>query len=246
MRRSLDRFNELNLVIRDLDFSGQVRALDRFQQQAIDLITGSGAAASAFDLTREDNRIRDRYGIYTAGQQLLLSRRLVEAGVCVVTVRFCPEGRGDYEKTGIGWDDHAVHGNIFEAMQKQGPQFDQSLSALIEDLENRGMADDVMVVWVGEFGRTPRIHNYKGCPGCEYFGPAGCELVYGGGLNMGQIIGSTNRKGERPQERPMKYQNLLATIYRSLGIDPNHRFNNLAGIPVPILPTGQPIEELLG
>lgn len=227
------------------DLSGQMDALERFQQQAIDLLTGAGAGARAFDLTREPRKLRERYGLFTAGQQLLLARRLVEAGVSVVAVRYCPDGRGDYEKTMIGWDDHAVHGNIFAIMRQRGPRFDQSLSALIEDLEDRGMEDDVLVVVAGEFGRTPRIFHHQGCPGREHWGPAGCALVYGGGLQAGQVIGSTNAKGERPQDRPLQTQDLLATIYHSLDVDRQHTFLNEAGRPIPVLGSGKPIRELI-
>ncbi len=223
----------------------QFRDVDGFREQAVELLSGGGAAR-AFDLSRETQEVRERYGLHLGGQQCLLTRRLVEAGVGVVAVRFAPDGRGDYEKTMIGWDDHAVHGNIFAIMRKRGPQFDQAVSALIEDLEARGMQDDVVVVVVGEFGRTPRVHVHKGCPGREHWGPAGCALVYGGGLTMGQVIGSTNDKGERPQDRPLSYQDLLATIYHSMGIDPSHTFINHAGRPVPILSTGEPVVELVG
>jgi uncharacterized protein (DUF1501 family) len=164
----------------------------------------------------------------------------------MVAIRFSPDGRGDYDRTMIGWDDHAVHGNIFEIMRHRGPQFDQSVSALIEDLEDRGLHDEVLVAVVGEFGRTPRVHVHKGCPGREHWGPAGCALLYGGGLKMGQVVGSTNAKGEHPHERPLTYQGLLATLYRAMGINPSHTFLNEAGRPVPILDSGEPIAELVG
>ncbi|HUE86479.1 MAG TPA: DUF1501 domain-containing protein [Vicinamibacterales bacterium] len=223
----------------------QFRAVDGFRQQAVELLSG-GAAARAFDLSRERPEVRERYGLHLSGQQCLLARRLVEAGVDVVAVRFSPDGRGDYDKTMIGWDDHAVHGNIFAIMKKRGPQFDQAVSTLIEDLEQRGLRDEVLLVVAGEFGRTPRIHVHKGCPGREHWGPAGCALVYGGGLTMGQIVGSTNDKGEQPHDRPVSYQDLLATIYHSMGIDFNHTLLNQSGRPVPILSTGTPIAELTG
>lgn len=224
---------------------GQLRAVDGFRRQAVEFLSG-GAAARAFDLSREAAESRERYGLHLGGQQCLLARRLVEAGVDVVAVRFAPDGRGDYEKTMIGWDDHAVHGNIFAIMRKRGPQFDQAVSALIEDLEVRGMRDDVLLVVVGEFGRTPRIHVHKGCPGREHWGPAGCALVYGGGLTMGQVIGSTTDKGERPRDRPVSYQDLLATIYHSMEINPGYTFVNHVGRPVPVLSTGEAITELAG
>ena len=131
-------------------------------------------------------------------------------------------------------------------MRQRGPQFDQSVSALIEDLEQRGLRDEVLLVVVGEFGRTPRIHVHKGCPGREHWGPAGCALVYGGGLALGQVVGSTNSLGEVPQDLPVTYQDLLATIYDSLGINLAQTFVNEAGRPVPLLPAGRPITELTG
>ncbi|MEX0728368.1 MAG: DUF1501 domain-containing protein [Planctomycetaceae bacterium] len=243
MLDQLDRYDAR--IAPDAAAFDQLQALDGFRQQAIDLLSGAGAAR-AFDLTRERPEVRDRYGLHLSGQQCLLARRLVEAGVGMVAVRYSPDGRGDYDKTMIGWDDHAVHGNIFDVMRMRGPQYDQSVSALIEDLDDRGMHDDVMVVVVGEFGRTPRIHNHKGCPGREHWGPAGCALVYGGGMQMGQVIGSTNDKGENPLDRPLKYQSLLSTIYTAMGINPSHTFINEAGRPVPILNEGEPIRELLG
>ncbi len=243
MLDQLDRFDDT--ISSDAAAFDQLQALDGFRQQAIDLLSGAGASR-AFDLSREPPETRDRYGLHLAGQQCLLARRLVEAGVGMVAVRFSPDGRGDYDKTMIGWDDHAVHGNIFEIMRMRGPQFDQSVSALIEDLDERGLQDDVMVVVVGEFGRTPRIHNHKGCPGREHWGPAGCAMVYGGGMQMGQVIGSTNDKGEHPQDRPLKYQHLLSTLYTAMGINPSHTFINEAGRPVPILNEGEPIREMLG
>ncbi|MBM3458647.1 MAG: DUF1501 domain-containing protein, partial [Armatimonadetes bacterium] len=144
------------------------------------------------------------------------------------------------------WDDHAVHGNIFEIMRERGPQFDQAVSALIEDLDDRGMGDEVLVVVVGEFGRTPRVHVHKGCPGREHWGQAGCALLYGGGLTMGQAIGSTNERGEHPQDRPLRYQDLLATIYHAMGVDSRQTLLDTGGRPVPLLPVGDPIPELIG
>ena len=245
-RQVLDDLDRLNSVSpSDMAASESFAALSGFRQQAFDLLSGGGGA-KAFDLSRETPEVRARYGLHLAGQQCLLARRLVEAGVGIVAVRFSPDGRGDYDRTMIGWDDHAVHGNIFEIMRQRGPQFDQSVSALIEDLEQRGMRDDVLLVVMGEFGRTPRIHVHKGCPGREHWGPAGCALLYGGGLAMGQIVGSTNDKGEHPHDRPLTYQSLLATMYHALGVDPAHTFINQAGRPVPVLSAGEPIAELLG
>ena len=243
LRRRANVLSRLDGLRRDLDTSGHIEAMDQFQQSAIELMTGA-KTAQAFDVSREDPHLRARYGMHEAGQQCLLARRLVEAGVSVVAMRFVPDGRG----TGgmPHWDDHAVHGHIFEIMKRRGPQFDQAVSALIEDLGNRGLDKQVLVVLAGEFGRTPRITYSNGNPGRNHWGAAGCALVYGGGMRMGQVIGATNRHGEHPIDRPVKPQELLATIYEFLGIDVRHEFTDTSGRPFPILPYGKPIRELVG
>ena len=233
----LTQFDRLR---RSLDASGELDALDEFQRKAIDILTGE-AAARAFDLSREDPKLRERYGMHKAGQQALLARRLVEAGVSVVGVRFHPTGPWH-----DSWDDHPCGTHVFGTMKGRGPLVDQAVSALIEDLDNRGLDQKVLVLLAGEFGRTPRIRNFKGVPGRDHWGPAGCALMYGGGMRMGQVIGATNRHGERPSERPVKPQDVLATIYQFLGINPRHEFTNFAGRPLPILPHGKPIDELVG
>ena len=243
---SLDRFVRRGTLRSEIDLHGQLDAADRYTQQAFDLLSGSGRAARAFDLSREDRRTRERYGLETSGQQALLARRLVEAGVDVVAVRFSPDGRGDGDRSGIGWDDHAVHGNIFEVMRRRGPKFDRAVSALIEDLDERGLSDEVLVVLAGEFGRTPKVYVRKGCPGREHWGPAGNVMMFGGGLARGQVIGSTNDKGERPASRPLTPRDVLATIYHAMGIDTERTFNNVAGRPVPVLSEGKAITELIG
>jgi hypothetical protein len=243
---------QLDSLPRAFDAGRQMEAQDGFRRRALEILT-SPATGRAFDLDRETPAVRERYGMHAAGQQALLARRLVEAGVSVVALRFCPDGRGDGDKSGVGWDDHAVHGNIFQVMRRRGPQFDQAVSALVEDLSDRGLDRQVLVVAAGEFGRTPRISYANGetfntgyGPGRDHWGGAGCALVFGGGIPMGQVIGATNRLGEFPTERAIQPQDLLATIYRFLGIDPRHEFTNLAGRPVPLLPFGTPIAELTG
>ena len=235
--RLLTEFDRLK---RNIDASGQMDALDEFQRQAVDILTGT-AAARAFDLSQENPRLRRRYGMHKAGQQALLARRLVEAGVSVGGVRFQPPGPWH-----DSWDDHPCGTHVFGTMKGRGPLMDQALTALIEDLGNRGLDQRVMVLLAGEFGRTPRIRNHNGVPGRDHWGPAGCAMVYGGGMRMGQVIGATNRHGERPSQRPIKPQDVLATVYRHMGINPRHEFVNFAGRPLPILPHGEPIDELIG
>lgn len=247
-----ERFANRNQILQKLDRlnhqydrSGQMGAAVMFRQRAMDLLT-TGAATRAFDLNQEKKSIRERYGMHSAGQQALLARRLVEAGVSVVTVRFSPDGRGDDDRNGIGWDDHPVHGNIFRIMRRRGPLFDQSVSALIEDLEQRGLNRKVLVVLAGEFGRTPRVSYHHGTPGRDHWGPAGCALVFGGSMQMGQIIGTTSSRGEYPSQRALRPQDLLATIYRFMGVDIRREFHNFSGRPIPILPFGEPVKELTG
>jgi hypothetical protein len=236
--------DSLNRLPNSTDAFGQMTALDKFHNRATELLQ-SADAQRAFDLAQEAPAVRERYGRNRTGQQALLARRLVEAGVDVVAVRFSPECRGDDDRGGAGWDDHAIHGNIFQLMRRRGPRFDQALSALIQDLGERGLNDRVLVVVAGEFGRTPRIEYSEGMPGRDHWGPAGCALVYGGGLRMGQVVGATTRKGEFPIQSPTSPQDLLATIYRFLHIDPTHNFQDHNGRPVPILPFGRPIPELI-
>jgi uncharacterized protein (DUF1501 family) len=131
-------------------------------------------------------------------------------------------------------------------MRYRAPFMDQGLSALIEDIYELGLSDDVLVVALGEFGRTPRIVENSGLVGRDHWPQAQAALISGGGLRMGQVIGATNSKGEYPAERPLKPQDLLATIYRHLGIDWRQSFTDFAGRPTPILSDAEPIRELIG
>jgi len=230
---------EVEQARRKLDQLSHLQTMDPFRQQAYELVLGE--AAEAFDLSQEDPGLRERYGMHKAGQQALLARRLVERGVSVVTVGFHPPGPWH-----SSWDDHPCGTHVFGTMRGRGPLFDQALSALIEDLGNRGLNEKVLLVVAGEFGRTPKIRNFDGVPGRDHWGHAGCALVYGGGMQMGQVIGATNAHGERPSERPIVPQDVLATIYQFLGIDPHHLIFDRQGRPQPILPHGTAISELIG
>jgi uncharacterized protein (DUF1501 family) len=166
----------------------------------------------ALDLSKEDPKIRERYGTGqpyryqydgapTVNEHLLLARRLVEAGVRVVTLSY---GR---------WDSHSKN---FDLVRDHGAKLDQCLSALIEDLQLRGMLEDVTVIAWGEFGRTPRINKNAGR---DHWPNVSCALLAGGGMRTGQVIGSTNRLGEEAHERPVHFQEIFATLYHNLGID---------------------------
>lgn len=239
-KKILDEFDQFR---RRLDQAGAIESMNSYQQQALNLVTGE-AAAEAFDLKREDPRLRDRYGRFAAGQQALLARRLVESGVSIVVVHFVPRGT-DPSCRFASWDDHPDDHHIFKNSRTRDPQMDQAVTALIEDLENRGLNQKVLLLVAGEFGRTPRIRTVHGRPGRDHWGQAASVLFYGGGLNMGQVLGATNKHGEHPVERPVKPQDVLATIYQHLGIDTNHKFRDELGRPYPILPCGEPIQELI-
>lgn len=225
---------------RDLLESRLVEATDGFYRKAVDIAT-SPDAARAFDLSREPDKLRDRYGRHRWGQSMLLARRLVEAGVSVATVALY--GIGD--SPAHNWDDHAVNWHIFDAMKHRAPYYDQALTALIEDLYQRGLDKKVLVIATGEFGRTPRIEYTNGRPGRDHYAPAMSILLSGGGMKMGQVIGSTNARGEHPDERPLSPGNFLETVYQHLGIDTAHEFIDSTGRPLRILDPYEPITELL-
>jgi hypothetical protein len=209
---------------RDLDASGSMHALDVFSARAFDVLT-SRALADALDLGKEDPRVRDRYG---SAAQLLLARRLVEAGVGFVSVAV-----GD-------WDTHSKN---FEAIRRRlAPQLDGGLSALIEDLYDRGLEKDVVVIAWGEFGRTPLINKDAGR---DHWVPVMSAVVAGGGLKMGQVIGSSDARGEYPKDRPYRVPQMLSTLYHALGIDPAQTFPNGSGRPIALLDDREPISELL-
>jgi len=214
-------------------------SFDDFQKQALDVLT-STAARDAFDLAREPDALRDRYGRDVVGQRCLLARRLVEAGVRVVTVDFpCVPGQKAFS-----WDDHASVWNIFEQMEIRLPVLDRAVSALIEDVYARGLDRETMIVVMGEMGRTPKLSDFKGQPGREHWGHAMSALFSGGGAPMGQAIGSTTPRGEFPADRPMTPNDLLATWYRHLGIDHTMTYLDTTGRPIALLPHGEPIAEL--
>ncbi len=210
---------------RDVDASGTMKGMDTFTTRAFDMVA-SGAVRKALDLTREEPRSRDRYkGI----EQFLRARRLVEAGVGCVTLSIG------------GWD---THGANFRTLKRQLPQVDRGVSALIQDLHDRGMDKDVVTVMWGEFGRTPRINNSDG-GGRDHWSPVMSAMIAGGGLKMGQMIGSSSARGEYPKDRKVTVPQVLSTIYRAMGIDPARTFNNGSGRPMHILDDREPVKELI-
>ncbi len=242
-RRGL--LKSLDSLPRVLDQRGTLPTIDALQRRAFELLASS-RTREAFDLSREDERTRQRYGQTHFGKSLLTCRRLVEAGVrfvqCQAEYRLRPEtGRTS------NFDDHSVNSHIFNAYREKLPSFDQSVSALIEDLYARGLSDRVLFLFCGEFGRTPKIayQDESRRPGRDHWPRAMSVFLSGGGMKMGQVIGATNRRGEEPIERIMDSNCLLATIYDRFGIDTATSYLTNAGRPIPILTTGQPIAELL-
>ena len=236
--KQLDRFRS------GLDLSGNLDGMEKFRDLAYRMLT-SPKTAQAFDISQEDGKLRDRYGRNMWGQGCLLARRLAEAGTSVITVYF------DRLKaaSNSNWDDHpgadGRPGHFAQFMGPRMPALDQCLSALIQDIFDRGLDKRVMVVAVGEFGRTPRLSQVDGNTGRDHWPRAYTALVSGGGLKMGQVVGATNSKAEYPTERPYTPQDLLATIYRHLGIDIHTTFNDFAGRPIAVLDSGEPIPELI-
>jgi hypothetical protein len=212
---------------RRFDTNGLMEGMDKFDQQAFEMVTGPVAQA-AFDLSREEPRRRDRYGRTSIGQSCLLARRLVEAGVTFVTIR------------DSGWDHH---GDVFNGLKRKLPPLDRAVAALVEELHERGLHEKVVVAMFGEFGRTPKVN---GSAGRDHWCEAQFAVLSGGGLKTGQVIGSTNSRGERPKDRPLGPEDLWATLYRVLGIDTDVEFVNQSGRPVKVLPSNQPIAELVG
>lgn len=226
-RAVLQQFDTLR---RDADTTGAMESMDTFRRQAYELAT-SPRIQEAFDLSREPERIRERYGrSSTAGQSMLLARRLVERGARFVTV---------HSTYGVPWDSHE---NNFPAHRNNIPAYDHTISALLEDLESRGLLEQTLVMSCGEFGRTPRINNKAGrdhWPSCYT-----CVLA-GGGVRRGVILGASDNLGELPRERPIAYQDVLATMYHLLGIDYTKNYLNEANRPIAIVNYGQPVREIL-
>jgi hypothetical protein len=218
--------------------SAEVGGMESVYRRAFDVLT-SDRVARALDLSREDPRLRDRYGpgwrqtlgdaAPMANEQFLIARRLVEAGARCVTVAY-----------GF-WD---THGGNFDYLRKHLPAFDQGVSALIEDIHCRGLDHDVTVVVWGEFGRTPKINK---AAGRDHWARVNSALLFGGGMKVGQVIGSTEKLGGSAAARPVPYQDVLATIYHNLGIDPHAFIADKADRPAMILPaTAEAIRELVG
>ena len=253
IQRRMTLKQRLDRLARATDTAGTMNAMDQFQSQAMTLLT-SPTVRTAFDLSQEDDRVRDRYGRNRWGQQCLLARRLVEAGVQIITTTL----DGPLCGRAQNWDDHAVNQHVFEALSLRLPVYDQAVSALIEDIYQRGLDEKVLVVVSGEFGRTPRISQKPSSgglasrprgtiqPGRDHWCNAFSNLWSGAGIQTGQVIGRTDRHGEQVVDRPVSAQDFLATIYHHLGINAAQiTLPDLAGRPIPLIRDGKPVPELM-
>ncbi|MER3416946.1 MAG: DUF1501 domain-containing protein [Gemmataceae bacterium] len=204
-----------------------VQTRDAFYERAFSLVT-SRAAKQAFDLTREPPRVRDAYGMNSFGQSCLLARRLIEAGVHFVTV------------TDGGWD---THQNNFRSLKDRLlPRLDRGYSALLDDLHERGLLDTTLVVWMGDFGRTPKVNASAGR---DHWATAGVVCMGGGGVKTGCIVGATNALGEYVVDTPVRPQDIAATIYYCLGVPLDRWYRAHDGRPIQLIPEGKPVRELL-
>jgi hypothetical protein len=237
-RRAL--LHSFDTLRRDIDSNGQMQSLDRFHQRAWDILT-STAARDAFDLDQEPAPVRERYGFMAPfnpraanrcgapawSQRILLARRLVEAGVRLVTVD-------------LRWWDTHVKG--FESLRLGFlPRFDRAYSALIEDLDQRGLLASTLVIAWGEFGRTPRVNKDAGR---DHYPNVFSAALAGGPVKGGRVVGESDAKGAFPKTNPKTPQDVLALLYRHLGIDTQQQYLNNAGRPIAVLPGGTPIDEL--
>ena len=241
-RGLLTRFDQLR---HDIDRNAALEGSDQLRTAAIRMLTNP-AMAKAFDLSKEESRLRDRYGRHLWGQSCLLARRLTEAGAAVVVIdALAPEMNS---KLYFSWDDHAnaqPGWDMAKGMRWRAPFMDQAISALIEDVYDRGLDERTMIVACGEFGRTPKVSTANGCIGRDHWPDAMSALLSGGGLRTGQVVGSTTARGEYPKDRPLTPRDLLATIYQHLGVDYRHEFKDASGRPIPILGDGEPIREVV-
>ena len=238
-RRLLEQLDRMR---RDVDASGSMAAMDRFHQQAVDIVTGE-KAREAFDLSAEPSRVRERYGKHDWCRRALLARRLVEAGVSFVTVDL-----SNHSASGT-WDTHGdnipPYGGIWNGLRPLLPVFDHLLTTLVSDLDERGLLDDVLVIAMGEFGRTPRIGTQGSTDGRNHWPVVMSMTVAGGGFRHGQVIGATERDGGQIKERPVTPGDIAATIYHHMGVPLDATYLDFRGRPRHVVEKGKPIAELI-
>src|SRR5262249_41518061 len=225
-RRALSQ--QMDQLRAALDATGQMEAVDRFGQQAFDLVAG-GRAQAAFDLTKEPAKVVERYGEHDWGKQALLARRLVEAGVSFVTIDL-----SNHPSSGT-WDTHGdnipPYGGIWSGLRPLLPVFDRLITTLVSDLAERGLLDDVLVLAMGEFGRTPKIGTQGSTDGRDHWPVVMSMTVAGGGFRHGQVIGSSERDAGQVKERPVTPGDLAATLFHHFGIAPDITYLDNRGRP---------------
>lgn len=238
-RRTL--LEDLDTLRRTLDQSAEVEAMDQFGREAIDMLVGA-QARDAFDIEKEPEAVRERYGKHLWCQQALLARRLVEAGVAFVTLDL------SYHPASGTWDNHGdnipPYGGISKGLQPLLPIFDHLISTLVSDLDERGLLDDVLVIAMGEFGRTPMMGTQGSTDGRNHWNAVMSMALAGGGLRHGQVIGSSEADGGHIKERPVTPGDLAATIYRHMGVPLDATYDDANGRPRFIVENGEPIAEL--
>jgi len=238
-RQSLHQ--QFDRLRRDLDLSGSMAAMDRFEQQAVDIVAGM-RAQKVFDLSNEPAAVRERYGEHKWAQQALLARRLVEAGVSFVTLDL-----SNHSASGT-WDTHGdnipPYGGIWNGLRPLLPVFDHVLTTLVSDLEERGLLDRTLVIAMGEFGRTPKLGTQGSTDGRDHWPVVMSMLMAGGGLRHGQVIGASERDGGQIKERPVRPGDLAATIYQHMGVPLDGTYLDARGRPRYYVEHGEPIREL--
>ncbi|MCS6849602.1 MAG: DUF1501 domain-containing protein [Gemmataceae bacterium] len=231
---SLERISSRKSLLEGLDTafrtvevkSQDLAGMDRFYQQAFEILN-SPKARNAFDISQEPDAVRERYGRHSFGQACLLARRLIEAGVRFVSI--------DYGS----WD---THRNNFEILKTDKlPKLDQGVASLLEDLSARGLLERTAILMTGEFGRTPKVNRNAGR---DHWARAMSIVLAGAGIKGGQVIGKTNDKGEEPADNPQTPENVAASFYQALDIDPHKEYYTPTGRPIQIVRDGTPIKEL--
>jgi len=237
-RRELQKM--IDAQTRILDSSAQARGMDAYYEKALAMLH-SEKLRKAFDLTSEPEELRDRYGRSSYGQSLLLARRLVEAGTKFVTVYFS-SNIGGQTTTGGGWDTHGFNNTrMYPIIEKYHlPITDHTLPTFLEDMDSRGLLDETLVVWMGEFGRTPKINSNASR---DHWPDCYTVLLAGGGVKRGFIYGASDKNGAYPAENPVRPDDLAATMFYALGIDPHTQVNGAGNRPVQIA-DGNPVMDI--
>ncbi len=226
----LQLLQQLDQLPHTLDKTEMMDGMDKFNRRAFELLSHS-VTRGAFDLSKESSVLRERYGNTRVGQQAILARRLAEAGVPFTLVNF---------SINQDWD---THSQGFKTLKNARlPNFDRAISTLLDDLEDRGLLDTTLVAVITEFGRTPKINKTAGR---DHWSNVFSIVMAGGGLKSGQVIGASNSRGEIPQDRPVHINDVLATIYRQLGVPTDLVHTDDFGRPIPVLYEGKPIPELV-